>query len=226
MVGFAEDPTTPFGSFHYANMGRDRIATRQIDTLIGMAKVITLDGIVDQKEAEFLQDWLVANHAVLDNPVIGILMDRVSAMLQDDVLDADEAKELLATLRAFTGEAPEATGELLRSSTLPCDEPPPAVTIEGRILCFTGTCATGTRRDCQNIVRNLGGEIVNSVTRRLDFLVLGAYVTDSWAHESFGRKIEKAVEYRDIKGTGLAIVSESHWRGSLNFHGGQGGQHG
>lgn len=211
-VAFADDPTTPFGSFHMVNMAKDRIATRQVDTLIGLAKGITLDGIVDQREAEFLRDWLVANHAVLDNPVIGTLMHRVGAMLEDNVLDAEEAAELLATLRVFTGDAPETTGELLRSSTLPCDEPPPAVTVEGRVFCFTGTCATGTRKDCQNIVRSQGGTVINSVTRKLDYLVLGAYVTDSWAHESFGRKIEKAMEYRDLKGTGLAIVSEHHWR--------------
>ena len=209
---FADDPTTPFGSFHLVNMGRDRIATRQVDTLIGLAKGIVVDGVVNQQEAEFLRDWLVANHAVLDNPVIEILMHRVSTMLEDDVLDADEASELLATLREFTGDAPEATGELLRSSALPCDEPPPNITIEGRVFCFTGTCATGTRRDCQNIVRNLGGEVAKSVTLKLDYLVVGAYVTDSWMHESFGRKIEKAVEYRDSRGTGIAIVSESHWR--------------
>ena len=83
------------------------------------------------------------------------------------------------------------------------------------MFCFTGTCATGTRRDCQNVVRNLGGEVANGVTRKLDYLVLGAYVTDSWAHESFGRKIEKAVEYRDVKGTGLAIVSEHHRRAAF-----------
>ena len=214
-MAFADDPTTPFGSFHMVNMGKDRIATRQVDTLIGLAKGITLDGIVDQREAEFLRDWLVANHAVLDNPVIGTLMQRVGAMLEDNVLDAEEAAELLATLRAFTGDAPETTGEMLRSSTLPCDEPPPTVNVEGRVFCFTGTCATGTRRDCQNIVRSQGGTVINSVTLKLDYLVLGAYVTDSWAHESFGRKIEKAMQYRDLKGTGLAIVSEHHWRAAV-----------
>ena len=142
-------------------------------------------------------------------------MHRVSAMLEHNVLDVDESAELLATLRAFTGEAPEATGELLRSSTLPCDEPPPTITVEGRVFCFTGTCATGTRRDCQNIVHSQGGTVINGVTRKLDYLVLGAYVTDSWVHESFGRKIEKAMEYRDLKGTGVAIVSEQHGRAAV-----------
>ena len=45
----------------------------------------------------------------------------------------------------------------------------------------------------------------------LDYLVLGVYVTPSWAHEAFGRKIEKAMYYRDERGRDIAIVSERHW---------------
>jgi hypothetical protein len=40
--------------------------------------------------------------------------------------------------------------------------------------------------------------------------VLGTYVTSSWAHETFGRKIEKAIEYRD-NGLPLIIITEEHW---------------
>ena len=40
--------------------------------------------------------------------------------------------------------------------------------------------------------------------------MLGTYVTDSWVHESFGRKIEKAVEYRDA-GVPIVIMSEEQW---------------
>ena len=47
--------------------------------------------------------------------------------------------------------------------------------------------------------------------RDLDYLVLGSYVTPSWIHESFGRKIEKAMEWRDVRGMSLAIVSEEQW---------------
>jgi len=48
------------------------------------------------------------------------------------------------------------------------------------------------------------------VTKKLNYLVLGSYVTDSWAHETFGRKIEKAMDYRD-SGVPLAIITEEHW---------------
>ena len=52
MAAFAVDPTTPVDSFHLVSMSRDRVATRQVDTLVGLAKGIVADGIVDQREAQ------------------------------------------------------------------------------------------------------------------------------------------------------------------------------
>ena len=75
---------------------------------------------------------------------------------------------------------------------------------------FTGTCAYGTRKQCQAAVESLGGMNAKSVTKTLDYLILGTYVTDSWAHETYGRKIEKAMNYRD-EGVQLVIVTEEHW---------------
>ena len=43
------------------------------------------------------------------------------------------------------------------------------------------------------------------------YLVIGDIGSKDWSHSSYGRKIEKAVEYRDTKDTGISIVCESHW---------------
>ena len=43
---------------------------------------------------------------------------------------------------------------------------------------FTGTCVFGTRKQCQTAVEELGGLNAKGVTKKLDYLVLGAYVTD------------------------------------------------
>ena len=131
-------------------------------------------------------------------------------MLQDGVLDASESKELLATLREFSGEE-RGRGEFLKPTNLPINTPAPDVVWDGRTFCFTGTFSYGTRRQCSELVRSLGGVVRPTVTMKLDYLVLGAYVTPSWMHETFGRKIEKAVNYRDDKGNPIVILSEDHW---------------
>lgn len=193
----------------FTRFNRKALQDRQVDTLIGLAKGMSADGEVNQAEAEFLMSWLVQNRDVSESPIIKNLLQKVAAMLEDGVLDEEESMELIGILRRIAGE-PSEIGELAKTSSLPLDDPAPTMTFDGKKILFTGTCAYGTRRQCHGATEGLGGVIASSVTKDLDYLVLGSYVTDSWAHESFGRKIEKAAQYRD-SGLPLRIVSEEHW---------------
>ncbi|MDF1762210.1 MAG: BRCT domain-containing protein [Oleibacter sp.] len=194
----------------FTKFNRKNIQDRQVDTLIGLSKGLTADGAVNQAEAEFLFSWLIQNtQTESNNPIFENLLLKITDMLEDGVLDSDESAELLSTLRTLAGEKSE-IGELSKSSSLPINEPLPDITFANKSFLFTGTCAYGTRKQCQAVVESLGGILASSVTRDLDYLVLGTYVTDSWAHESFGRKIEKAMDYRG-KGLPLFIITEDHW---------------
>ena len=174
-----------------------------------MARGISADNLVNQAEAESLLNWLVANQAVSDNPVVSTLMVRVYEMLSDGVLDNEEAEELLGLLSDLGGGSIE-IGEALKATTLPLDDPAPKIEFDGRAFCFTGTFAFGKRKDCEAEVIQRGGK-VGSVNRKTDYLIIGAYATSSWAHSAYGRKIEKAVEYRDARRTLIAILDEKHW---------------
>lgn len=193
----------------FTRFNRKAIDDRQIDTLIGISKGLLADGVVDQSEAEFLQTWLVQSRNATENPLILNLLQRVDVMLEDGVLDADESTELMGILRKISGQ-PSELGEIAKTSTLPLDDPLPEIYFDGYRFLFTGTCAFGTRRQCQEATESLGGMVSKGVNKSLHYLVLGTYVTDSWAHETFGRKIEKAIQYR-AGGVPLAIVTEEHW---------------
>ena len=190
---------------------RARIDDRAVNELLGISKAIIADGIVDQKEAEFLQNWLIANSQVSDNPIVANLLKRIEEMLADEFLSSEESEELLQTLTQFTGGNLE-VGELLKSTTLPLDHPPPSLVVAGSRFCLTGTFAFGSRRDCEKEIIKLGGA-VGSLTKQTNYLVIGIYATDSWAHTSFGRKIEKAINMKE-KGQEISIIGENHW---LNF---------
>jgi len=193
----------------FTRFNRKNIDDRQIDTLIGLSKGLTADGAISQGEAEFLLTWLIQNRAASQNPIIGNLVSKVSAILADGILDADEAAELLLILRSINGEQSE-VGELGKPTTLPVNHPPKAIVFPERSFLFTGTFAFGTRKQCQEVIESLGGINADRVTKSLNYLVIGSYVTDSWAHETFGRKIQKAVEYQ-TDGVPLLIVTEEHW---------------
>lgn len=177
------------------------MADRQIDQLIGLAGGIVADGIVNQAEAEMLMDWLRAN--------------QMTENLHLCRLDEDEARALHDALIEWTGNSRTA-GEELTTASLPLDPEPRAVQIAGQTFVFTGTGVFGTRKAMRDVTIRAGGAVKNAVTRRTQFLVLGTYVTSSWAHESFGRKIEKAMDYRDRALTGLRIVHEQDWMVALD----------
>lgn len=192
----------------YRIFNRARIDDRQMNELLGLAKGIIADGMVNQSEVEYLHKWLVANQDASQNPIISNLLTRVQDMLSDGVLDDDESRELLEVLRKFTGGDFE-LGELLKSTTLPLTEPPPDIQFDDRNFCFTGTFAFGSRKECEAAVIEKGGQ-AGRLTTKTDYLVIGIYATDSWAHSSYGRKIERAVKMRE-DGRRISIVSEIHW---------------
>ena len=193
----------------FTRFNRKSIMDRQIDTLIGLAKGIIADGQVNQAEAECLMSWLVQSQAASEHPVTQNLLQHVETLLQDGFLDADEAQELFSVLNEFAG-GDAVVGEVAKASTLPINSPMPDMLFPGKSFLFTGTCSYGTRRECEKAIAELGGIIAKSVKQKLDYLIIGTYVTDSWQHETFGRKIEKAVDYR-AAGHPIVIVTEEHW---------------
>lgn len=193
----------------FTKFNRKNIDDRQIDTLIGISKGLVADSKVNQTEAEFLLSWLIQSQQTSNNPIIVNLLNKVSSMLEDGVLDSKESAELLSLLYKITGESSE-IGELAKTTSLPINDPSPSIIFESKEFLFTGTCVFGTRKQCQEVVQSLGGINAKGVTKNLNYLILGTYVTDSWAHENYGRKIEKAMQYREA-GVPLVIVTEEHW---------------
>lgn len=193
----------------FVKFNRKRIDERQMDTMIGLCKGIAADGRVNQLEAEFLHSWLIQARHATQNPIVVNLCERVSSFLVDGVLDDGEVHELLSLLHQIAGEA-GVVGELAKPASLPLDEPPPTIIFPQRIFAFTGTFVFGTRKECHSVTEKLGGINASGITRAIHYLVIGSYVTDSWVHETFGRKIEKAMTYRQ-EGCPLAIITEEHW---------------
>jgi len=189
--------------------GRARLDDRQINEMIGLAHGLVADGVINQAEAEYLQKWLVAHQDVSRNPVTSNLLIRVNQMLVDKVLDAEESRELFETLQKISGGDFE-LGEVLKSSSLPLDAPPPSIVCADGRFCFTGTFAFGSRSECESAVTRRGGH-AGSLTMQTNYLVIGIYATGSWKHSSWGNKIERALEIKS-QGIPIAIVGEQHWR--------------
>lgn len=196
------------GSFAMFNRGN--IQDRQTDTLIGLSKGIIADNVINQEEINFLITWLMQNVRVMSNPILENLLSKLDSILTDNVIDQDEAKEIFSILKKLAGDETQ-LDEIPKSSKIPLDDPEPKIYFPERKFLFTGTLAYGTRKEAEKEITKRGGILLSNVTQKLNYLIIGEYVQESWAHENFGRKIEKAMEYRDEKQLPIAIVSEEHW---------------
>jgi len=196
------------GQLKTRNIRAKEVCNRKIDELIGVCRGMIADNATNMQEAQFLLKWIEANSHVAEHYPFNILYNRISEMLKDGILDDEEQKELLETMAELTG------GDIIcddaeidsMSSTLPLCKPAPSIAIEGASFVFTGIFTTGPRKQLSELIVELGGIIHDGVKKDTDFLVIGDIGSQDWAHSSFGRKIEKAIELRDQKKTGIAIV--------------------
>lgn len=193
---------------------RARRTGREADELLGLCKGVLADGLINQAEASFLTQWLQLNRETSDQWPANVLFQRLASMLKDGHLDKEEEIELLDLLISVTGGDASRLNAHSLSTGLPISDPTPDVLIPGRSLCLTGKFLFGSRDACEAEIEKRGGFPRDNITADLDYLVIGVIGSRDWAHSSFGRKIERAVEYRS-KGRPLAIVAEEHFLKAL-----------
>ena len=131
--------------------------------------------------------------------------------------DDEERSHLISTLQQLVG----GTLEQLANSThvtqlLPYETP--SIAYDGTFFCLTGDFACGPRGSCEARITALGGEIRSSVSKKLNYLVVGGLGSPEWKHGSFGTKVEKAMELKR-EGTPIFLVREEHWLTSLKAAG-------
>lgn len=187
-----------------------------IKRTVGVINGIAADGELTGGEIRFLRSWL---HEYSELKLIwpfSEVYQMIKSALEDGILTRAESESILIVLQQVVGGAfaEDATASG-KSTTLPIDEID-CVEFSGKVFCFTGALASGTRKECAQRVIDLEGIFVNNITLNLDYLVIGPIASRDWFNTSYGRKIEKAVEYRDKKNTGLKIISEQVWLNSFS----------
>ena len=181
---------------------------RDLQEMLGIARGIIMDGVVTDSEAVSLQKWFGQHPDIVGRWPGNQVARRLDRILEDGVIDDEERQELAEIMLGLSGQTIGVEAKQAPSS-LPFDSPLPTVEIPGRLFVFSGRFAYGPRAACRDTVDDLGGSWKNNITLKTDYLVIGTFASRDWKHGSFGRKIEKAVEYRDR--TALAIIPEDHW---------------
>ena len=138
---------------------------------------------------------------------------------RDERIDDAERLELQELLGALVGGTTSLLLGYEGPTTLPLDVPAPLICWgPDEVYVFTGRFAYGPRAICEREVTDRSSACESNVTRRTTFLVIGTFSSQDWAHSSYGRKIQRAVELREA-GFPIRIVGEDHWASALSSAG-------
>lgn len=179
--------------------------------LEGLCKGLISDYHINDDEIRYLNWFLTSNAALKNNYPGKHLYSVVKDILSDGVITNEERDLLLKELISLTGSDISEGVVDGYSTTSPIDVVS-YLDFAGKKVCLTGKFLCGTRSQCEADITKAGGIIVDTVTQALDVLVIGAMSSKDWKFQSFGRKIEKAIELRDSKGFPLTIISEEQWQ--------------
>lgn len=192
--------------------------TADIQRLHAVLGGIASDGVITEAELKGLSDWLSEHEHLKTCWPYEEVVSLITGVLSDKKIDSVEQKilkefftEFVSILDSRTIVSPKLT---VNGNVVGLCAVCPEITFFGSKFCFTGTSFKYTRSDFSQLVKQLGGEVVNSVSAKLDYLIIGADGNPCWAYACYGRKVEKAVELRKT-GSRLLLVHENDFHGAV-----------
>lgn len=187
---------------------------KSVSELIGLLSGIAADGYLHDLEIRYLQTWLTDRRDVISIWPGDAIASAIEAILSDGRVTEGERAHLLDSVTKIIGHDFADTGAVTAApSSSPIDDSI-HVLIAGSGVCHTGEFMFGTRAACERLTVRAGGRVHSTVTRKVDFVVIGTHASKAWAQTPFGRKIEAAMALR-AEGHRIAVISEERWIGAI-----------
>lgn len=205
------------------------VVSSTLQTLHGLLHGLLADNVVTDDELRGLRDWL-ADYDFLK----GVYpYDEIDGLLTAILADGRITPEERDMAKAFFGEFVDtklslnvnrpAIDELqARYSIQGICAVCPEVIIPGSVFCLTGASTRAQRRGIRDLIEAVGGVFVDNVSKKTNYLVVGAAGNPCWAFSCYGRKVESAVNLRK-EGHRITILHENDlWDELLPFAEGRG----
>lgn len=177
--------------------------------LIGIVQGVLADKTLADAEIKFLADWLDANESIATTWPGNVLHEKLTAALADGVISADERSHLVDTLAKLVGGCLDDMARAPLVASLALDAQPD-ISFPGQLFVLTGEFAYGSRKQCELIIQSKGGGTTSSISKKVNYVVVGGLGSPEWKHGSFGTKIERALELK-AAGAPLSLVHEDAW---------------
>jgi len=177
-----------------------RTQDRKIDEFIGICKGVLADNEFNEVEKNTLHKWLN------ENQINDIQIKKIHQSFENNT----SLNDLKKMLEQYIGYDMQSFGVMNASTSLPIEKMLLPIEFKDKSFCLTGKFASaiGNRKVIEDMIKEKDGIIRSNVVLDLDYLVIGELGNPDWKHSNSGRKIEKALKYREENKTGIKIISE------------------
>jgi hypothetical protein len=184
--------------------------TADMQRLQGILAGVIADGVVTEREARNLSDWLEDYSELKTVWPYAELESVLTKVLADGKIDETEQKELLAVFGEFSGLKTKPRSPLdieLPKTVQGICAVSPSIGFAGKTFCLTGESERWTKSGFGDVLSKAAAIYHPRVVATLDYLVVGSAGNPCWAYACYGRKVEAAVKLRQ-QGKPLLIVHE------------------
>lgn len=169
--------------------------TQALITLKGILTGITCDNVLSSEEIFYLKKWLDDNSDLEGNYPFDTVFTEVNNALADGILEQCELEHMLTIFKEFLNPVEAQTNNSNN------------IDFSNKIVCLSGEFETGSKNEIGDKLVLLGATVSQSVTKSVDFLVVGEKGSGQWYCGNYGTKIKKALEMQN-KGHHIQILRE------------------
>jgi DNA polymerase III epsilon subunit-like protein len=189
--------------------------TRSTDgqVLNGIFHGILADGVIKDIEVLELENWLSQNEHLAKFHPYDEVYSIVKTILKDRCIDDDERAKLKSFIYDFIELANTEIDQQIKNEI--CEIPlhgicakNPEVVFDGKLFCLSGNFEHGEKQQIEDLIKIAGGNIKPNFVKSIDYLVVGSLGERSWAYNSYGTKIAKALKLQKDGGS-ITIVHET-----------------
>ncbi len=181
-----------------------------LNELIGIIKGIVADEKITDDEFAHIDNWINNNPHIADEWITSEIINRIKEIKADGIVTKEELDNLLPILKGLAGHTFNETGLAEGGVSEIFSENINDFTHQDKVMCFSGTFVNGTRTVIENSAISYGAKIAKNISKKVNVLVIGTFISRDWRYTSYGKKIEKVLKLKK-NGHDIIIISERQW---------------
>ncbi len=182
------------------------LITSGVQKLHGILRGIKADNEINISEVAFLETWLIENNYLENTYPYQDLLKLIYKIIEDNIITQEEQKEVLdfceQILSNVNIQMPTSSEDSFQVSA--SDE----INFEAATFCITGVSPSHTRKEIAEMIEMYGGYMLDTISKKLNYLVVCDEKSSCWAFVGYGRKVEKAMNLNKV-GANIKVIHET-----------------